>query len=116
MKNSIDKLTSEAVETLTSTGDALLSLGAATFSATLHTTELTARSAYLTVDTMDYGLKAVLTHMPEDAEDLIKKADTFIDELMAEAEKLDEEEPKKEKTLGDLISEKMKKDDQPTAE
>lgn len=86
MKHSIENLTNELISTATATGESLVDLGAATLSATLHTTELTAKAAFLTVDTADYGLKVVIAEMPSDAEDLMKRASDLIDSIMEEVE------------------------------
>ncbi len=82
MNNTIETLATELLDTATATGSALMDLGAATVSATLHSTELTAKAAYITVDTVDYGIKATIDAMPADAEDLVERGAVLISAVM----------------------------------
>ena len=52
------------------------------------------KAAFLTVDTVDYGVKAVIDSLPEDAEDMMEKADVLLAAVMYDIENKEDEEDK----------------------
>ena len=103
MTTTHDNVMTEVNEALGAAGECIYKLGGSLVELTANTTHMTAKAAYLTVDTVNIGTKEITEWMADDGEALLAAGAAFFADAKAEAEALKTE-------LVDTITKEDKED------